>query len=74
MGSEADTETTAANAVDSDGSVSWEDFFGKLIRYNVFLLYVSKKARVSLYAYLIYVNTNIIRFIFAKTMPYIFLC
>ena len=38
MGSEADTETTAANAVDSDGSVSWEDFFGKLIRYNVFTL------------------------------------
>lgn len=39
MGSEADTETTAANAVDSDGSVSWEDFFGKLIRYNIFTLY-----------------------------------
>ncbi|XP_017754290.1 PREDICTED: LOW QUALITY PROTEIN: uncharacterized protein LOC108546609 [Eufriesea mexicana] len=28
MGSEADAETTATNAVDSDGSVSWEDFFG----------------------------------------------
>ncbi|XP_076396774.1 guanine nucleotide exchange factor in mesoderm isoform X2 [Megachile rotundata] len=28
MGSEADAEATAANAVDSDGSVSWEDFFG----------------------------------------------
>ncbi|KOC65280.1 hypothetical protein WH47_09859 [Habropoda laboriosa] len=29
MGSEADAESTAANAVDSDGSVSWEEFFGK---------------------------------------------
>ncbi|XP_076761669.1 guanine nucleotide exchange factor in mesoderm isoform X2 [Xylocopa sonorina] len=28
MGSEADVEATATNAVDSDGSVSWEDFFG----------------------------------------------
>ncbi|XP_017790217.1 PREDICTED: uncharacterized protein LOC108572484 isoform X1 [Habropoda laboriosa] len=28
MGSEADAESTAANAVDSDGSVSWEEFFG----------------------------------------------
>ncbi|XP_029046315.2 uncharacterized protein LOC114877640 isoform X2 [Osmia bicornis bicornis] len=28
MGSEADAETKAANAVDSDGSDSWEDFFG----------------------------------------------
>ncbi|XP_011629628.1 uncharacterized protein LOC105422086 isoform X2 [Pogonomyrmex barbatus] len=28
MGSEADAEAANANAVDSDGSVSWEDFFG----------------------------------------------
>ncbi|CAK9823478.1 Pleckstrin homology domain-containing family G member 1 [Anthophora retusa] len=28
MDSEADAESTAANAVDSDGSVSWEEFFG----------------------------------------------
>ena len=30
MGSEADAEAASASAVDSDGSVSWEDFFGKL--------------------------------------------
>ena len=30
MGSEADdAEAAAAGAVDSDGSVSWEEFFGK---------------------------------------------
>ncbi|KAG5319199.1 PKHG1 protein, partial [Pseudoatta argentina] len=28
MGSEADVEAASTNAVDSDGSVSWEDFFG----------------------------------------------
>lgn len=31
MGSEADAETKAANAVDSDGSDSWEDFFGEFL-------------------------------------------
>ena len=29
MGSEADVEAASTNAVDSDGSVSWEDFFGE---------------------------------------------
>lgn len=34
MGSEADAETTATNAVDSDGSVSWEDFFGESLSFD----------------------------------------
>lgn len=29
MGSEVDAEAASVNAADSDGSVSWEDFFGK---------------------------------------------
>lgn len=41
MDSEADAETTAANAVDSDGSVSWEDFFGEFVFFDVSIpLYV----------------------------------